>query len=228
MKIQCPYLSQFSSVKHAFFEADSELLSSRRDWGMKMMTGSFLPLITLNQVHGTKVIRIEGLEGEQEADGLVTKIKGIALGVLTADCGPVLFYDPIAEVIGACHAGWRGARQGIVQATLTEMEELGAKRTQIYATLGPTIQQVNYEVGPEFPELISEVYEHYFYPSMRPGFHYFNLPRYIQNQLLKEELAKVHNLSVNTFTGPFSSRRRILLEKSGEIKFCNLSAIAII
>ncbi|MBY0502066.1 MAG: polyphenol oxidase family protein [Alphaproteobacteria bacterium] len=228
MKIHCPHLSQFSSVKHAFFEADSELLSSRRDWGMEMMTGSSLPLVTLNQVHGTKVVRIENSGREQEADGLVTHIKGIALGILTADCGPVLFYDPIAEVIGACHAGWRGARQGILQSTLKEMEELGAKRSQIYATIGPTIQQVNYEVGSEFPELIGGVYEDYFYPSRTSGFHYFNLPLYIQSQLLKEELAQVHDLAVNTFTGPFSSRRRFLSEKSEVSKFSNLSAIAII
>jgi YfiH family protein len=228
MKIQCPYLSQFSSVKHAFFEVDPELLSSRRDWGMEVMTGSPLPLVTLNQVHGTKVIRVKDLEGEQEADGLVTNIKGIALGILTADCGPILFCDPVAEVIGACHAGWRGARQGILQSTLKEMEGLGAKRSQIYATLGPTIQQVNYEVGSEFPELIGGIYEDYFYPSRTSGFHYFNLPLYIQNQLLKEKLAQVHDLAVNTFTGPFSSRRRLLLEKREGTKFSNLSAIAII
>lgn len=168
MKVEYPYLSQFPSLKHGFFESSAEILESQRDQAMNRMAGCLIPLQTLKQVHGDKVIVVnEILNEEQEGDGLVTNVKGIALGVQTADCGPIVFYDPLAEVIGTCHAGWRGAKAGILQATINAMEDLGAKRSRIYATLGPTIQQIDYEVGPEFPELIGEAYETYFLPSQK-------------------------------------------------------------
>ena len=86
------------------------------------------------------------------ADAMVTTIPGVALGVLTADCAPVLFADAEAEVIGAAHAGWKGALDGVLEATLSAMEALGARRDAICVAIGPTISQRNYEVGPEFVE----------------------------------------------------------------------------
>lgn len=229
MHVKCPYLSQFPSLKHGFFESSSKILDSQKEQAMNAMAGCSLPLQTLKQVHGDKVIVInEFTDKELEGDGLVTNIRGIALGIQTADCGPVLFYDPQVEVIGACHAGWRGAKAGILQATLQAMIELGAKRSRIYATLGPTIQQKNYEVGPEFPELIGEPYDTYFLPSLKEGHHYFNLPRYIYAQLHHEKLAHIHDLYLNTFSGSFASRRRFLSLGIEQFSFCNLSAIAII
>lgn len=229
MKLACPYLSQFPCLKHAFFEADPHILTSNRSQAMEAMASRALSLITLKQMHGDKVIDVtKYTDNEKEGDGLVTCIKGIALGILTADCGPALFYDPKAKVIGASHAGWRGARAGILQKTLLAMEKLGAKRSQIYATLGPTIQQKHYEVGPEFPDLIGEVYETYFLPSEKPGHHYFNLPRYIIGQLLNEGLAQVYDLDRDTFTGAFSSRRRLLSLGIEAKHFNNLSAIAMV
>lgn len=229
MKVECPNLSQFPSLRHGFFEAHSHPLSCWRDEAMEIMTSRPIPLLTLKQVHGNKVISVTELrEDKHEGDGLVTAVKGIALGILTADCGPLLFYDPIAEVIGACHAGWRGAKSGILQATLKAMEELGAKRSRIYAALGPTIQQENYEVGPEFPDLINERYETYFYPSEKKGYHYFNLSHYIYKQLLNEKVAHINDLGYNTFTGNFASRRRFLFQRKEKYDFYNLSAIAIV
>lgn len=229
MKLQCPYLSQFSEIKHAFFESDPEVLNSRRKKVMEEMTGQSIPLVTLKQVHGNKVVHItESSKNNQKADGLVTKVKGIALGILTADCGPVLFYDPHAKVIGACHAGWRGAKAGILQETIKSMVEIGAQKSCIYASLGPTIQQSDYEVGPEFPDLINEPYETYFYSAEKKGHHYFNLPFYICQQLLREGLAYMHDIKCNTFSGNFSSRRRFLSEEKNEMSSDNLSAIAII
>ncbi len=226
---KCPYLSQFSSLAHGFFEANPYILTTQRDQAMKEMTGFPCPLITLKQVHGNKVLRLTEWGNEKkEGDGLVTNIRRIALGILTADCGPVLFYDPIAAVIGACHAGWRGAKGEILRATLTALEEIGAKRSQIYATLGPTIQQKNYEVGPEFPDLINEPYETYFYPSKKRGHHYFNLPRYIFEQLTREGIRKVFDIKRDTFSENFASRRRCLTLTNQVHKFHNLSAIAIL
>jgi YfiH family protein len=225
----CPYFSQFSALKHGFFEADPDILLTHRNQAMEMMADHPLPLATLKQVHGNRVVEVtEVWKKEVEGDGMVTNIRGLALGILTADCGPVLFYDPKAQIIGACHAGWRGAKGGILQATVSAMEKLGATRLNIYAALGPTIQQNNYEVGPEFPDLINEPYENFFSPSDKSGHHYFDLPHYICHQLHKEDIFSIKDIKRNTFTGNFSSRRRFLSESCYEIRSDNLSAIAII
>jgi len=229
MKIECPHLSQFPSLKHAFFEVDPDILTTNCNQAMEALTGHVLPLVTLKQVHGNHVIQVTAPFTEEiEGDGLVSRTQGIALGILSADCGPLLFYDPLAHVIGACHAGWKGAKDGIIPATLKAMEELGALRSHICATLGPTIQQINYEVGPEFPSYFQETDKLYFSPSSKQEHHYFNLPHYILDQLLKEGITQIHDLKQNTFTGNFASRRRTLSQGRTPTGLCNLSAIAII
>ena len=108
-------------------------------------------LVTVHQVHSATAIPVTGpLTDRLQADALVTATPGILLAVLTADCQPVLFHDPAAGVIGAAHAGWRGAVDGVLEATIEAMEALGANRTDIVAVIGPTISQAAYEVGPEF------------------------------------------------------------------------------
>ncbi|MCB6179223.1 peptidoglycan editing factor PgeF [Rhodobacter sp. Har01] len=108
-------------------------------------------LLTVHQVHSPDVVTVTGLlQGHPQADALVTATPGLALAVLTADCQPVLFADPGARVIGAAHAGWRGTRDGVLEATLDAMEALGARRVDIAAVIGPCISQAAYEVGPEF------------------------------------------------------------------------------
>src|SRR5690606_5763087 len=109
-------------------------------------------LITVHQVHSPDTIAVSAPFPDErpKADALVTDRPGLALAVLTADCGPVLFADPRARVIGAAHAGWKGALTGILESTVETMEKLGAKRDRIIAVLGPSISRANYEVGPEF------------------------------------------------------------------------------
>jgi len=110
-------------------------------------------LAGLHQVHSADVVTVTGpLATAPRADALVTATPGIALTVLTADCGPVLFADAEAKVIGAAHAGWRGALGGVLEATVDAMEALGARRERVRAVIGPTISQRAYEVGPEFLE----------------------------------------------------------------------------
>ena len=110
-------------------------------------------LVTINQVHSADVVTVTApLADRPRADAMVTATPGLALAVLTADCQPVLFADPQAQVIGAAHAGWRGARDGVLEATVEAMEALGARRNRIRAVIGPTISQRAYEVGPEFVE----------------------------------------------------------------------------
>ncbi len=108
-------------------------------------------LIALHQVHSARVIAVTGpIEGRPQADAMVTATPGLALTILTADCQPVLFADHVAGVIGAAHAGWRGALDGVLEATVEAMEALGARRDRIVAVIGPAISQQAYEVGPEF------------------------------------------------------------------------------
>jgi YfiH family protein len=110
-------------------------------------------LIGVHQIHSATTVTVDGpLEEKPRADGMVTATPGIALSVLTADCQPVLFADPDAGVIGAAHAGWRGALDGVLLATVEAMEKLGAQRANISAVIGPCISQRAYEVGPEFIE----------------------------------------------------------------------------
>ena len=108
-------------------------------------------LITVHQVHSATALPITAPpETRPQADAMVTCTPGIALAVLTADCQPVLFADPRAHVVGAAHAGWRGAKDGVLEATIALMEDMGARRDRIVAVIGPCISQAAYEVGPEF------------------------------------------------------------------------------
>lgn len=109
-------------------------------------------LVTVHQTHSADVVEVRSGFGSAlpEADGMVSRTEGIVLGILTADCMPVLFVDENAGVIGAAHAGWKGAQGGVLEATLDAMETLGAARANISAVIGPAISQPAYEVGPEF------------------------------------------------------------------------------
>ena len=108
-------------------------------------------LVGVHQIHSATVISVDGpLNEKPRADALVTATPGLALSILTADCQPVLFHDAEAGVIGAAHAGWRGALDGVLTATVEAMEDLGATRDNITAVIGPCISQRAYEVGPEF------------------------------------------------------------------------------
>ena len=110
-------------------------------------------LQTVHQLHSPDVVHVTApMATRPRADAMVTATPGIALGILTADCQPVLFGDADAGVIGAAHAGWRGVKDGVLEATLGAMKALGAKRTRISAVIGPCISQAAYEVGPEFVE----------------------------------------------------------------------------
>ena len=132
----------------------SEMVTINRSRAAEAMGLQARDLVTLHQVHSADVIEVTApLDGPRpRADALVTGTPGVLLGVLAADCEPVLFADPDAGVVGAAHAGWKGALGGVLEATLDAMERLGAKRGRIRAVIGPAISQRAYEVGPEFVE----------------------------------------------------------------------------
>lgn len=173
-------------------------------------------LNTVYQVHGRDVARVTESWATGDApkcDAMVTDRPGIALGILTADCGPVLFADAEAGVIGAAHAGWKGAIGGILQATVAAMEELGARRDRIAVSLGPTIAQPSYEVGPEFPDPFLAAdpdNARFFIPSVREGHFMFDLPGFIESVLAGMDLGAVEIMAADTCadTDRFFSYRR--------------------
>lgn len=138
-------------------------------------------LVTITQTHSPDVVVIDGsLPGKLTGDAMVSKTPGIALGILTADCQPVLFFDRVVGVVGAAHAGWKGARAGVLENTLAAMEKLGAKRENTVAVIGPTISQKNYEVGADFREAFVQDNETNarFFTDGRDGRAQFDLPAY--------------------------------------------------
>ncbi|ARM89366.1 multicopper polyphenol oxidoreductase laccase domain-containig protein [Rhizobium sp. CIAT894] len=165
-------------------------------------------LATVHQVHSPDVATIDAdYDGARpEADAMVTRTPGIALGVLAADCGPILFADPDNRVIGAAHAGWKGALTGVLENTIAAMETLGADRAGIVACLGPSISQASYEVGPEFVErFIAENpdYQRFFEPSATSGHAMFDLPALTLERLKR---AGVRAESLGLCTYPDSER----------------------
>jgi YfiH family protein len=173
-------------------------------------------LITAYQIHSPDVVVAEKSWSESErprADGIVTRVPGLAIGISTADCGPVLFADSEARIIGAAHAGWRGALTGVLEATLVAMEKLGAKRTRIVAALGPMIRQPNYEVGTDLVDRFLAADRdnmQFFAQAGRAGHSQFDLPGYIAARLKRAGLSEVEDLGHCTYADParfFSYRR---------------------
>lgn len=145
-------------------------------------------LATAHQVHSSQPVVVDdSYDGERpEADAVVTATPGIAVGVLTADCGPVLFADPDKAVVAAAHAGWRGALDGIVENTIAAMERLGARRERIRACVGPCISGGNYEVGPEFVDRFrrrDDAFHIYFSPSPHGGHSLFDLQKFVLDRI---------------------------------------------
>jgi YfiH family protein len=195
---------------------DPDLVKQNRDVVARALGLAEGHVVSAHQVHSADVAEVNEvwpLENRPKVDGLVTTQKGIALGVLTADCGPVLFADEEAGVIGCCHAGWKGALTGVTDTTVTAMEKLGAKRQNIIAVLGPTISRNAYEVGPEFPKPFlaqSSAHGRYFTPSSKEGHFMFDLPAYLTKRLRGLGLKSVDDLALCTYADEsrFYSYRR--------------------
>lgn len=165
------------------------------------------PLVTLKQVHSNRVVTVEAgalPERTVEADALVTRRADVLLGVLTADCAPLLFLDPHAGVIGAAHAGWRGAVDGILENTVAAMETLGAQRRHIRLAIGPTISQKNYEVGEQFKTdaLNQNANTAAAFQTPSGGKPHFDLPGYIAIQARALGLAEIIDTALCTYADP--------------------------
>ena len=192
-------------------------------------------LVTCYQVHGTEVIAVARPwvpEEAPRADAMVTTTPGIALGVLAADCAPVLFVDPEARVAGAAHGGWKGALAGVMEATVAAMARLGAHPERIRAGIGPCIAQPSYEVGMEFRDrFLADAPENtrFFVAAAREGRCRFDLPGFIAARLARLGLAAVEQTGQDTAAdeGRFFSYRRACLK--GERDYGRaLAAIALL
>lgn len=191
-------------------------------------------LASCYQVHSNRVAVADEawpLEARPQVDALVTRKPGLALGILTADCGPVLLADATAGVVGAAHAGWRGAVSGVLEAVVAAMVELGAARARIVAAIGPTIEQASYEVGPEFPNPIldrAEADRRFLRPAPRNGHFLFDLKGYVASRLTEAGVQQIEILPNDTYAEDelfFSYRRSC---HRGETDYGRgLSAIAV-
>lgn len=174
-----------------------------------------MPVVTLYQTHSATALTVTGaVTGDlPKADGVVTRTPGVVVGALAADCCPILYADPVAKVVAAAHAGWRGAVAGIAEATVERMIAEGAERARIVAAIGPCIGPAAYEVGPEFEaELLAltpanAAFFHRADATARP---HFDLPAYVVSRLSAIGLAHVENASICTYENEsrfFSYRR---------------------
>lgn len=166
--------------------------------------------VTLRQVHSARVITAEeALDQPVEADGLVTARAGLVLHIVTADCAPILLADIRAGIIGAVHAGWRGAQGGIIGNAVAAMEDLGANRADIRAAIGPTIARDSYEVDAGFRAHFGAADEAFF-SAGRAGHWQFDLPAFCRDRLARAGVGMIDDLAQDTYAQPrrFHSFRR--------------------
>lgn len=191
--------------------------------------------VTPFQIHSPAVVVAEApwrREESPRADAIVTRVPGLAIGVTTADCGPVLFADAEARVVGAAHAGWKGALGGVLEGTIAAMEALGAARARIRVALGPMIRQPSYEVGPEFVQRFRQQdpgHARFFAPASRENHALFDLPGFIAARLIAAGIGAVEDLGACTYAEPerFFSYRRATHRREGDYgRHVNAIAIA--
>jgi YfiH family protein len=177
-------------------------------------------LLSVHQVHSPDAVVANGPwdgPARPRADAIVTRTEGIAIGITAADCGPILLVDPNARVIGAAHAGWKGALTGILESTIETMEKLGAERSGMVAAIGPLIRQHSYEVGGEFVERFIDTDADnavFFIPSTREGHSMFDLAGYIRMRLENAGVLMIDDLGIDTYSDErFYSYRRSVHRK---------------
>ena len=237
MMLESSLLSAVPGLRHAFFSREggvSEGIYSALNGGIgshddpahvaenrrRMAETLHVPpahFLTVFQIHSPDVAVASqpwDTAARPKADAIVTRTEGLAIGVTAADCGPILFVDPKARVIGAAHAGWKGALTGVIESTVMAMEKLGAERANIVAAIGPLIRQPSYEVGGEFVERFLETDADnalYFHPSAREGHAMFDLAAFIRRRLEHAGVLMVDDTGIDTYSDErfFSYRRSV-------------------
>jgi polyphenol oxidase len=240
MTLESPLLSAIPGLRHAFFTREggvsggiygslnggvgsnddpAHVEENRRRMAQQLGV-SPERFLSVWQTHSPDVVVTTGpWQGETRplADAIVTRTEGLAIGATAADCGPVLFVDPGARVIGAAHAGWKGALTGILESTVDAMEKLGAERSGIVAAIGPLIRQHSYEVGGEFVERFIEADAEngrFFIPSARSGHSMFDLAGFIRMRLENSGILVIDDTGIDTYSDErFYSYRRSVHRK---------------
>lgn len=201
------------AVKYHFFgkelEIDKTLLDrSNLDQNLQQQDFNNNKTLLLNQIHSNEVFivdnpdKIYGNQNLPQADAIITNQRNINIGVITADCAPILLFCQESKIIGAAHAGWQGAKSGIISNSIKAMQELGAKN--IKAIIGPMIQQQSYEISPDFYEDFlkeSANNQQFFIAGTRPQKYLFDLNGYVEDKL-KTEFVEVENLKIDTYSNP--------------------------
>jgi YfiH family protein len=237
MTLASPLLSAIPGLRHAFFTREGGVsegiygslnagigshddpanVSENRRRMAQRMGVTPAHFLTLHQTHSPDVVvATEPWEAgsRPRADAIVTRTEGLAIGASAADCGPILLVDPNARVIGAAHAGWKGALTGILESAIDAMEKLGAERNGMIAAIGPLIRQPSYEVGGEFVERFIEADVEnalFFIPSVREGHAMFDLAGFIRRRLENAGVLMIDDLGVDTYADEnfFSYRRSV-------------------
>ena len=235
-----PLLSAIPGVRHAFFTREggvsggvyaslnggvgsqddpADVTENRRRMAEQMGVAPER-LLTVWQTHSPDVVVTNGAwqgTARPQADAIVTRTEGLAIGTTAADCGPILLVDPNARVIGAAHAGWKGALTGILESTIDAMEKLGAERSGIVAAIGPLIRQPSYEVGGEFVERFVEAdaeNTRFFLPGEREGHAMFDLAGFIRMRLENAGVLMIDDTGIDTYSDErFYSYRRSVHRK---------------
>ena len=253
--VTAPALAGAAGIRHGFFgrqggvsrgryaslncglgsDDDRDAVRANRARAMEVFGLTPAALATVRQVHSARALVVErpwADDARPEADGLATDRPEIALGILTADCAPVLFADAGARVIGAAHAGWRGAKDGILEATLAAMASLGARPAAVDAAVGPCIRQPSYEVSADFRDLFvadDATTADLFVAADRPDHACFDLAGYVMQRLARLGLRSLTLTPFDTFADEhrFFSFRRVTLNGGGDYGR-QLSAITLV
>jgi YfiH family protein len=233
--VRAECLSELTRIRHGFFTRqggvsgdvyrslncglgsrdEPALVRENRARVARMLGGEPEHLVTLYQVHSATALIIERAlprANLPKADALVTRTPGLVIGAMAADCAPVLFADPEARIVGAAHAGWRGALDGILEATVAAMVRLGARASRIRAAVGPCINHEHYEIGPEFEKrfLDTDPANARFFARQSGGYTRFDLPAFVEARLQRAGLCEVERRSPCTYGNEshfFSYRR---------------------
>ena len=239
MRLGSPLLSAIPGLRHAFFTREggvSDGIYTSLNGGLgsqddpanvaenrrRMAAHMGVPpehFLSAQQIHSPDAVVATGPSQDASrprADAIVTRVQGLAIGVTAADCGPILLVDPNARVIGAAHAGWKGALSGILESTVEAMEKLGAEPSGIVAAIGPLIRQHSYEVGGEFVERFVQADAEntlFFIPSAREGHAMFDLAGFIRMRLENAGVLMIDDIGVDTYSDErfYSYRRSVHL-----------------
>jgi YfiH family protein len=241
MRLASPLLSAIPGLRHAFFTREggisdgiysslngglgshddpAKVAENRRRMAEEMGVGPD-HLLTVHQIHSPDTVVASGPwqgASRPRADAIVTRSEGLAICATAADCGPILLADPNARVIGAAHAGWKGALTGILESVVDAMERLGADRSGIVAAIGPLIRHHSYEVGGEFVERFIEADAEnalFFIPSAREGHAMFDLAGFIRMRLENAGVRMIDDIGVDTYSDErfYSYRRSVHLKE---------------